>query len=118
MDERMFKERTKKFALRVIRLVEALPKGRVADVLGTQLLRAGTSVGANYRAACRAKSRAHVLSKLGDVEEEADESGYWMELIAEAGLMAQSRMAALMKEADEIVAMTVASIKTLRRKPG
>ncbi|MBM4049350.1 MAG: four helix bundle protein [Planctomycetes bacterium] len=117
MDERAFKERTKKFALRVIRLVEALPRGRTADVLGGQLLRSGTSVGANYRAACRAKSRAHVLSKLGDVEEEADESMYWMELIAEAKLMEPARMAALMREADEIIAMTVATIRTLRNRP-
>ena len=114
MDERKFKERTKRFALDVIRLVECLPRGRTADVLGKQLLRAGTSVGANYRAACRGKSTADVVAKLGLVEEEADESLYWMELLMEAKLIQANAAEPLMSEADEIVAMTVASIKTLR----
>ena len=80
MDEREFKDRTKRVALRVVKLVEALPSTRVADILGKQLLRAGTSVGANYRAACRGKSTADVIAELGIVEEEADESIYWLEL--------------------------------------
>ena len=114
MDERKFKERTKRFALDVIRLVECLPRGRTADVLGKQLLRAGTSVGANYRAACRGKSRADIIAKLGLVEEEADESLYWMELLMEAKLTPVNMVEPLMAEANELLAMTVASIKTLR----
>ena len=73
------KERTRAFALRAVRLVEALPPGRAADVMGKQLLRCATSVGANYRAACRARSRAEFVAKLGIVEEEADEAEYWKE---------------------------------------
>ena len=84
MNSDELKARTKQFALRVIRLVESLPRGRTADVIGKQLLRSGTSVGANYRAACRAKSTADFISKMGTVEEEADESLYWMELLIEA----------------------------------
>lgn len=116
MDEKTFKDRTKKFALRAIRLVEVLPKTQTAEVIGKQLLCAATSVGANYRAACRAKSPADMAAKLGIVEEEADESLYWMELLVEAEIVPASRLADLMKEADEIVAMIVASIKTLRSK--
>ena len=86
MDEQTFKTRTKKFALRVIRLTEALPNTRTADVIGKQLVRSGTSVGANYRAACRAQSVGDMIAKLKNVEEEADESLYWMELLVEAGL--------------------------------
>jgi four helix bundle protein len=74
------KQRTKSFALRIIKVVDALPKTRSANVIGNQLLRSGTSVGANYRAACRARSPAEFVAKLGIVEEEADESGYWLEL--------------------------------------
>lgn len=116
MDEKAFKERTKRFALRIIKLVEALPENRTCSVIGKQLLRSGTSVGANYRAACRGKSTADVISKLSIVEEEGDESLYWMELLVEAGLVAEIRLADLMREADEIVAMVVASIKTLRAR--
>jgi four helix bundle protein len=116
MNEQEFKDRTKKFGLRVIRLVESLPKSRTADVIGKQLLRSATSVGANYRAACRGKSTADVIAKLSIVEEEADESLYWMELLVDAELVTVARLADLMKEGNEIVAMTVASIKTLRRK--
>ncbi len=81
MDEREFKKRTKRFALDAILLVDSLPKGRSADVIGRQLLRSATSIGANYRAACRAKSKADLIAKLAIVEEEADESLYWMELL-------------------------------------
>lgn len=108
------KQRTKQFALRVIRLVESLPRNRTAEVIGRQLLRSGTSVGANYRAACRAKSRADFISKMGTVEEEADESLYWMELLIEAGIVKQELLAPLMQEADELLAITVASINTAR----
>ncbi len=116
VDEQQFKERTKKLGLRVIRLVEALPPGRTADVLGKQLLRAATSTGANYRAACRGKSVADVIAKLSIVEEEADECLYWMELLIEADLVPEAKLASLMAETNEIVAMTVTSIRTLRTK--
>ena len=85
VDEQAFKNRTKQFALGVVKFVESLPRARVADVLGRQLLRSGTSVGANYRAACRGRSTSDVVAKLGIVEEEADESVYWMELLVESG---------------------------------
>ena len=110
------KERTKSFALRVIKLVEALPKGRTANVIGNQLLRSGTSVAANYRAASRAKSRADFISKMGTVEEEADESLFWMELLVETKLVDEQRLQALMNEADEILAITVSSIKTAKSR--
>jgi len=110
------KERTKTFALRIIRLVEAIPKGRTTDVIGKQLLRSGTSVGANYRAACRARSTADFISKMGIVEEEADESIFWMELLIDSKPVAKGRLAALMKEADEIVPISVTSIRTARQK--
>jgi four helix bundle protein len=114
MTEQEFKSRTKKLALRVIKLVEALPKGQTAGVVGKQLLRSATSVGANYRAACRGKSQADVLHKLAIVEEEADETLYWIELLIEAEIVSEAKLSSLMAETDEIVAMTVASIKTLR----
>jgi four helix bundle protein len=106
--------RKKKVALRVIHLVEALPKKQTADVIGKQLLRSATSIGANYRAACWGKSTADVIAKLCIVEEEADESLYWMELLIESGLVPANKLTSLMSEINEIVAMTVASIKTLR----
>lgn len=116
MDSNDLKQRTKRFALRVINLVNALADGRSADVMGRQLLRSATSVGANYRAACRAKSTADFISKMGTVEEEADECMYWMELLSEAGLMQAEKLQPLMAEANELVAITVSSIKTARQK--
>jgi four helix bundle protein len=116
MDEQEFKGRTKRAALRIIRLVEALPKTKTALTIGGQLLRCGTSVGANYRAACRGKSPADVIAKLGIVEEEADESIYWLDLLAEAKILPEPRLRPLMDEMDEILRMTVASIKTLRAR--
>jgi four helix bundle protein len=114
MDEREFKARTKRVAWRVIKVVEALPAQRVADVIGKQLLRSGTSVGANYRAACRGKSAAGVVAKLALVEEEADESVYWLESLSEAGIVPARRLAGLTDELNQIVSMIVASQKTLR----
>jgi four helix bundle protein len=114
--EEMFKQRTKKLAINVIGFVEKLPKSRTADVLGKQLLRSGTSVGANYRAACRGRSTADIIAKLGIVEEEADETLYWMELLVESGMVSQADVQSIMSEANEILAMTVASIKTLKRR--
>ncbi len=116
MDKEDMKRRTKQFALRVIRLVESLPNGRTAEVIGRQLLRSGTSVGANYRAACRAKSTADFIAKMGTVEEEADETSYWMELLVEAKIVKADKLESLMKEADELLAITVASINTAKKK--
>jgi four helix bundle protein len=113
-----FKRRTKQFALRIIRLVDSLPQRRSADVIGKQLLRAGTAVGANYRASCRARSQAEFRAKLGIVEEEADESAYWMELLIEAELVRKMLVENLLQEANEILAMVVASIRTSRDGSG
>jgi four helix bundle protein len=116
VDERMFKDRTKKLGLRVIRLIGVLPKNRTADVIGRQLLRSATSIGANYRAACRGKSTADVVAKLALVEEETDESLYWMELLIEGDIVPETKLRDLMAETNDILAMTVASIKTLKAK--
>jgi four helix bundle protein len=115
MTKEEMKARTKKYALRVIKAVQALPTDRVANVLGSQLLRSGTSVGANYRAACRAKSRADFVNKLKIVEEEGDESLFWMELLVESGIVSQRKLGELMKEGDEIVSIVVAALKTTRQ---
>ena len=115
-NQNYLKERTKAFALAIIRLVEGLPRGRTGDVLGGQLLDAGTSVGANYRAACRAKSPADFISKMGIVEEEADETIYWMELLILSGLVRKSDITNLLDEAGQILAMTVSSIKTAKAR--
>lgn len=115
MDSDQLKARTKAFALRVIRVSESLPPGRTADVLGKQLLRSGTSVSANYRSACRAKSRADFIHKLSIVEEEVDETGHWMELLVEAGVVPKRRLEALIQEADELTAIIVAAIRTMKR---
>lgn len=114
MNEVEFKSRTKDIALRVIKVVQALPRNYVAETIGRQLLRSGTSIGANYRSACRAKSTADIINKLAIVEEEADESLFWIELVIESGIVSQKRLAILYSDIDEIVAMVVASIKTLR----
>ncbi|MGA2489961.1 MAG: four helix bundle protein [Anaerolineales bacterium] len=108
------KQRTKQFGLRVIKLVEALPNTSIASTIGHQLLRSGMSVGANYRAACRGKSKADFIAKAGISLEEADECLYWMELLQEARIFPMERLKDLMKEADELVAIFTASIKTAR----
>lgn len=108
------KSRTKVFANRVVKLCSALPADWVAQTLGKQLLRAGTSVGANYRAVCRAKSDADFLNKLRIVEEECDEALFWMELLVDNNLVKASRLRDLMQEADEILAIVVSSAKTAR----
>ena len=116
MTEDEMRERTKQFALRVMRLVAALPKDQCGGVIGHQLLRSGTSVGANYRSACRAKSMPDFIHKLGIVEEEADECCYWPELIIEGDLMKPRKVALLMKEADEFVRIVAASRITAKSK--
>ncbi|MBE9186404.1 four helix bundle protein [Microcoleus sp. LEGE 07076] len=113
MDEQEFKKRTNELALRVIKLVGSLPKNTVSEVIGKQLIRSGSSVGANYRAACGARSTADLIAKLRIVEEAADECIYWMELIVEAKLVDVTNLRSIMSETNEILAMTVASIKTL-----
>lgn len=115
MTETEMKNRTKAFAIRVLKLVEALPETRSGRIIANQLGRSGTSVGANYRAVCRAKSAADMASKLSIVEEEADESAFWLEVIPEANLLPESKVAALRKEADELTAIVVASRQTLLR---
>lgn len=107
--------RTKQFALRCIRLSRSLPREDVAYVVGKQLIRSSTSVGANYRAACRARSQADFASKIRVVEEEADECQYWLELIVEAKLIEESKVKELMKEAKEVTAIFSASGKTARK---
>lgn len=122
MDERMdnesLKRRTKQFALDVIKLVEGLPKDQTSKILGGQLLRAATSVGANYRAVCRAKSTPDFISKFGTVEEEADESGFWLKLLVDAGKLNPSVAMPIIREAGELTAIAVSSINTARKSGG
>jgi four helix bundle protein len=108
------KKRTRAFALRVIRLAESLPQTPATRVIGHQMLRCGSSVGANYRAACRARSKADFVSKMGIVEEEADETMYWMELLIEAEIVKPNRIADLIDEANQILSIVVSSIKTAK----
>ena len=114
MDEQELKTRTKQFGLRVMKLVGALPNDTVGRAIGNQLVRSGTSVGANYRAACRGRSKAEFIAKLGIVIEEADESGYWLELIIDGELLATHLVEPLLKESDELTAIMVASRNTAR----
>ena len=109
-------ERTKAFALRIIRLVASLPNSREADVLGGQLLRAGTSIGANYREARRGRSKADFSAKLGICLQESDEALYWLELLADAGIVRLELLKNLQAEANELVAIFAASTKTARHR--
>ena len=108
------KQRSKKFALRVMRMVDTLPKKTSAEVVGKQLLRSATSVAANYRAACRARSQADFISKITVVEEEADESMLWLELLIESGIMKKELLEDLLKEANELTAIFTATGKTAK----
>ena len=112
MDEKELKERTKQFALHIMNLVDKLPNTIAGRALGNQLLRSGTSVGANYRAACRGRSKAEFVSKIGIVAEEADESAFWLELIMDSGLLAKDLVESLLREANELAAIFIASVKT------
>jgi four helix bundle protein len=116
MTQDEMKQRTKKFALRVIKLVESLPATRTSAVMGKQLLRSGTSVGANYRAACRAKSLPDFIAKLGIVEEEADESVYWIELLIDSNQIKLKLVESLLDEANQIVAIVVSALRTSKAK--
>jgi len=119
MNEHEMKQRTKKFALHILDLADAVPHSRSGNVVAGQIIRSGTSVAANYRALCRAKSRADFINKTSIVEEEADESCFWLELLIDRGLLAARRVQPLLKEANELTAIFVASRKTAvaRQKP-
>jgi four helix bundle protein len=111
------RDRTKRFALRIVRLSAALPRNRAGDVFGRQLLKAGTSVGANYRESLRASSKRQFISIMEIALREADETLYWLELIGEAGVMKPSRLRDLYKECSELVAILVQTVKTAKRRP-
>jgi len=108
--------RTKQYALRIVRLYTALPKSTEAQVIGQQVLRSGTSVAANYREASRARSDAEFISKLGIVEQELDETMMWLELLVEAEIVKQDKMKELIDETDQLLRITVTSIKNAKRK--
>jgi four helix bundle protein len=112
VDQNELKMRTKQFGLRVMRMVAALPRDSVGKAIGNQLIRSGTAVGANYRAACRGRSKAEFIAKLGIVIEEADESGYWMELIIDGELLPSERLESLLDEANQLTAIMVATRKS------
>ena len=114
MNENELKSRTKQFGLRVMNLVDTLPKTTAGRAIGNQLVRSGTSVGANYRAACRSRSKAEFIAKIGIVAEEADESAFWLELIMEGGLLKPERVSPLHQEAEELTAIFTASGRTAK----
>jgi four helix bundle protein len=116
MNPEELKARTRSFGLRIIHMVAALPRNPAAQVIGRQILRSGTSVGANYRAACRARSRADFAAKMAIVEEEVDETLYWLEMLTISGLLEAERFAALLKEANGLLAIASASRITARRR--
>lgn len=109
--------RTKAFALRIIAMCEAMPRGRRGRILGDQIFRSGTSVGANYREAFRARSRAEFISKLGDSQKELEETIYWLEIIADSNTMKPARLALLHKEADELMAIFTSILKSTKQSP-
>jgi four helix bundle protein len=115
MKHQNLQDRTRKFALSVIKFTEQLQRDDTSKTLGRQLLRSGTSVGANYRAACRSKSQADFISKMSTVLEEADESGFWLELLLDASKAKMELVQPLLAEANELTAITASSIKTARR---
>jgi four helix bundle protein len=116
MDEEQLKQRTKQFALRIIKLVGLLPKTLEGREIGRQLIRSGTSIGANYRSACKGRSMAEFIAKLGIVEEEADESAYWLELVIEGNLLEKEVVEPLVQEANQFVAIMASSKKTASRR--
>ncbi len=116
MKHQELRDRTKDFALRIIKMYCSLPKSTEAQVLGKQALRSGTSVAANYREASRARSDAELASKLGIVEQELDETQLWLELLVESSIVPEGKMSNLLQEADELLRITVAAIKTTRSR--
>ena len=115
MNRDEMKARTKRFALRIIRLSAALPKSREADVLGRQVLKSGTSIGANYREAVRASSRRHFITNLEICLREGDEALYWLELLAESGIVSERRLGGLLDECNQLVAIMTATVRTAKR---
>ena len=115
MNEEQLKKRTKEFAKNIIQLCRNLPNNREGRLIGDQMFRSGTSVAANYRAACRGRSKAEFVSKLAIVEEEADETMFWLEVIKEMSIYKEPVVEDLIKESDELVAIVVSSIKTVRK---
>jgi four helix bundle protein len=109
------RKRTKAFALRVIRMFSALPRSREAQVLGDQVLRSGTSVGAHYREACRSRSVAEFVSKIEGGPQELDETAYWLELLSDSGILPSRRLVGLQAETDELIAIFTASARTAKR---
>lgn len=109
------RERTKKFAIRIVKLFRALPKTDEARIIGKQILRSGTSVGANYRAVCRARSTAEFIAKIGVVVEEADETVFWLELLIETEIVPEKQLCSLLQEANELLAIAAASQSTTKR---
>ena len=116
MNSAELRNRTKKFALRVITLVSALPRNRVGDVLGRQILRSGTSIGANYREALRASSRRHFVTTLEIAIRESEETAYWLDLLAESNTIKPSRLCDLAKECGEWIAILTATVRTAKRQ--
>ena len=114
MDEKVLKGRTKRFGLRIMKLVDALPKTTSGRAIGNQLVRSGTSVGANYRAACRGRSKAEFIAKIGVVAEEADESAFWLELLMDANILKTDLVSPLHQEAEELTAIFTASGRTAK----
>ncbi len=114
MDSNILKQRTKNLAMRILKMVETLPKTSTARIISHQIIRSGTSVAANYRAACRARSKAEFIAKLGIVEEEADETLFWLELSEETGLLPSNRLKEIKQEANEITAIIVSSRKSAK----
>jgi four helix bundle protein len=110
--------RTKQFAIRVVHVVRAVPSSREGNVLGNQLLRCGTAVAANYRAVCRARSKAEFISKMGIVVEEADETIFWLEILADTGVVKPERLVDLLNEANELLAICAASLRTAKHNHG
>lgn len=108
------KKRSRNFALRIVRLVESLPRSLTAQTIGRQLMRSGTSVAANYRAACRSRSTADFIAKMGIVEEETDESVFWIEMLVDTGTVKEELVANLLDEGDQLIAIWVSSINTAR----
>jgi four helix bundle protein len=117
MDSKELRERSKQFALRIVRLAASLPAGRVGDVLGRQVLKSGTSIGANYREALRASSKRHFVSTVEIALREADETVYWLELLADSGTVKPTRLRALTEEANQLVAILAATVRTAKKRP-
>ena len=116
MTAEIMKDRTKKFAKQIILLCRKLPKNREGYLIGNQIFRSGTSVASNYRAACRGRSKAEFIAKMGIVEEEADETLFWLEVIEEVEVFKKDTISSLMQECDEILSIVVSSINTARRR--